>query len=250
MRDAFSIYDTHTHLGVSRHSGCSLSLDQLLALMDRHGVDRSLLIPFPVVEDHRAAHNEIGRAVRSHPDRLAGAVSLYPYMAEADFRQEVRRCVEEFGFRALKFQPQYHPLNPISSRSDFLFATAQEHGLPVICHTGAGVPYALPSLYIIPARKFPQLPIVLAHAGGGLYVSEAIVAATVCPNICIELSTLTPHQIFQVLEHVPSSRLMIGSDLPECVEAELSKILNLDIPASDKQDILWNTAHAIFDGGR
>ncbi|MBM3748645.1 MAG: hypothetical protein FJW34_22955 [Acidobacteria bacterium] len=247
MRDGFRLYDSHAHLGVSLHSGRVHTLDALLRDMDRHGVDRSLLLPFPVVEDYRATHDEIARAVRAHSDRLAGAASLYPFIPEAEFRQEVRRCAEELGFRALKLQPQYQALNPISSRSDFFFATALEFGLPVICHTGAGAPFALPSLFILPARKFPELRFVLAHAGGGLYAAEAAVAATVCPNIYVELSWLAPHQVRMVLEHVPASRLMIGSDLPDNLEAEFSKILGLDLPREAKQDILWNTAAAVFD---
>jgi len=49
------------------------------------------------------------------------------------------------------------------------------------------------------------------HSGGSLFVSEAIVAASVCPNIYLELSSLMPHRLADVLAHVPSSRLMIGS---------------------------------------
>jgi len=246
MRDGFSIYDSHAHLGVCLHSGRVQRLDDLLRAMDQCGVDRALLIPFPVVEDYRATHEEIARAVRGHPDRLAGAASLYPFIPEAEYRQEVRRCAEGFGFRALKLQPQYQPLNPISSRSDFFFATALEYGLPVICHTGAGAPYALPSLYIMPARKFPELRIVLAHAGGGLYAAEAMVAATVCPNIYVELSWLAPHQTLAVLEHLPASRLMMGSDLLENLEAEIAKILRLDIPLEAKRHILFGTAAGVF----
>ena len=246
MRNGFSIYDTHTHLGVSRHSGRGCTAGQMLASMDSHGVDRSVAIPFPVVEDCRAAHDEIAQALRAHPDRLTGAACLYPFIAEQEFRDEVRRCAEELGFRALKLQPQYQALNPISPRSDFLFETALRHSLPLICHTGAGAPYALPSLLIMPARKFPELPIIIGHAGGSVYYGEAIVAATVCPNIYIELSSLMPHHIAEVLAQVPANRLMIGSDLPDSVETEISKILAMDIPAEASQDILWNTAHRLF----
>ena len=63
----------------------------------------------------------------------------------------------------------------------------------------------------MPARKFPDLPIVLGHAGGGLYVLEAIVAASVCPNIFVELSSLMPHHVQEVLAHVPE----IGRALAE-----------------------------------
>ena len=246
MREGFRIYDSHAHLGVSLHSGRVHTLESVLRDMDRAGVDRALLMPFPLVEDFRAAHAQIARAVRAHPDRLAGAASLNPFIPEPEFRHEVRRCADEYGFRALKLQPQYQPLNPISSRSDFFFGAALEHRLAVICHTGAGAPFALPSLFILPARKFPELRFVLAHAGGGLYAAEAAVAAVVCPNVYLELSWLVPHQVRMVLQHVPPSRLMIGSDVPENLEVEFTKILGLDLPPEAKQAILWDTAAAVF----
>lgn len=247
MKNGYSIFDTHTHLGEARHSGRHLSTEELLRAMDGWGVDRSMVIPFPVVEDYRAAHDYIGQAVRSYPDRLAGAACIYPFIPEREYRDEVRRCSEELGFRALKLQPQYQPLNPLSARSDFLFETAVAHDLTLICHTGTGVPYALPSLFIMPARRFPDLRIVLAHCGGGVYVNEAIVAATVSQNIFLELSTLMPHHIHEVLAHLPSSRLLIGSDVPENLDVEIGKIVNLEIGCDEKRDILWSTARKIFD---
>jgi predicted TIM-barrel fold metal-dependent hydrolase len=246
MKGGFRIYDAHAHLGVARHSGRRQGCEEMLRGMDRAGIDRALLIPFPVVEDYRAAHDGIAAAMRAHPDRFSGAACIYPFIPEDQFRAEIRRCAEELGFRAVKLQPQYQALNPISGRGDFLFAAALEHKMTVVVHTGAGAPFALPSLYIVPARKFPDLPIVLGHAGGGLYVLEAIVAAAVCPNIYIELSSLMPHHIYEVLAHVPAGRLMIGSDLPESAETEIGKILTLDVPAPARQLILWDTAQKLF----
>ncbi len=247
MRGGFRVYDTHTHLGTARHSGRTCSAGQMLQAMDQQGVDRSMLIPFPVVADYRAAHDEIARAVGGHPDRFAGAACLDPFLPESEFRAEIHRCAEDLGFRALKLQPQYQALNPVSSRSDFLFATALEYRLPVIAHTGAGVPFALPSLFIAPARRFPALPIILGHAGGSVYYLETIVAASVCPNIYIELSSLMPHHILEILAHVDSARLLAGSDLPESLEAEFSKILSLDIDRPSKSNILWDTAWRVFE---
>jgi predicted TIM-barrel fold metal-dependent hydrolase len=246
MRDGFRLYDAHAHLGEARHSGRRQSADDLLRSMDRTGIDRALLIPFPVVDDYRAAHDGIAAAMRAHPDRFSGAACMYPFVPEAEFRQEVRRCAEELGFRALKLQPQYQALDPVSGRADFLFAAALEHRLTVVVHTGAGAPFALPSLYIMPARRFPDVPIVLGHAGGGVYVLEAIVAATVCPNIYVELSSLMPHHVQQVLAHVPAERLMIGSDLPESAEVEMGKILGLGVAPVVCARILWGTAEELF----
>ncbi len=153
--------------------------------MQDHGVDRSLVIPFPVVEDYREAHDEIAEAIQDFPNALTGCICLDPFVGRKEFRNEVRRCVEKPGFRALKLQPQYQPLNPISPRSDFFFETALEFRLPVVCHTGAAVPFALPSLFIQPARRFPELTIILAHAGGSLTL--------------------------EILNYVDSSRLLVGS---------------------------------------
>jgi predicted TIM-barrel fold metal-dependent hydrolase len=99
----------------------------------------------------------------------------------------------------------------------------------------------------MPARKFPDLTIVLGHAGGGLYAAEAVVAATVCPNIYVELSSLMPHHMREVFAHVPPSRLMIGTDVPESSEAELVKVLAYDMPDDSRRDILWRTARKVFD---
>jgi hypothetical protein len=118
--------------------------------------------------------------------------------------------------------------------------------MAVICHTGSGLPFAAPSLCMMPARKFPQLTIVIAHCGGGIFVHEAILAALFCPNVVLEMSSLMPHHMQEVLAYVPSSRLMIGSDLPESVEIEIAKTLTLDISGEDKRNILGQTACEVF----
>jgi hypothetical protein len=51
MISGFRVFDAHTHVGTARHSGRALRADPLVASMDRFGVDRSVVIPFPVVEE-------------------------------------------------------------------------------------------------------------------------------------------------------------------------------------------------------
>jgi predicted TIM-barrel fold metal-dependent hydrolase len=98
--------------------------------------------------------------------------------------------------------------------------------------------------------RFPDLRIILGHAGGGIYVLEAVVAASVCPNIYVELSSLMPHHVNEVFAHVSADRLMIGSDLPESVSTEIGKILDLDIPREAKEKILWQTGENLFQDHR
>lgn len=250
MKNGFRIYDAHTHIGQALHSGRQFSAAELISRMDCYGVDRALVIPFPVVDDRRRAHDEIAKALRAYPDRLTGAACLDPFLSEDAFRDELRRCAEELGCRALKLQPQYQPLNPLSPRAEFFFGAALNYNLPVIVHTGGGIPFALPSLFIKPALKFPELNIILAHCGGSVYFAEAIVATHVCPNIFLELSSLMPHHILEVLRYVPPSRLLIGSDTPEDLDTEMGKILSLGVPEETQQDILFNTSQRLFDRTR
>jgi uncharacterized protein len=172
---------------------------------------------------------------------------MYPYVDERKFREEARRCREEYGFKALKLQPQYQPLNTLWPTSEFFFETAAENDYTVIVHTGTGIPYSLPAMYILPAQKHPELRIVLAHCGGGgILVGEAIVAALLCPNIILELSCLMPHNVMEVLAHIGADRLMAGSDLPESLETEIDKLIRLPIADERKKEILYGTACRVF----
>jgi len=250
MKQGFRIFDTHTHIGEARHTGRRYSADELLRDMDRCGIDRSLVIPFPVVESNREAHELIGKAVLAHPDRLSGSACINPFIPEADFRDEVRRCREVYGFCSLKLQPQYHGLNPFSERSNFFFEAALENEMAVVCHTGSGLPFSLPSLLMMPARRYPALTIVVAHCGGGMFLHDAMLAVSFCPNVVLELSSLMPHQVLEVMAHVAPDRLMIGSDLPESAEIEIGKILGLQVPDEQKRWILDGTANRVFLGAK
>ena len=247
MINGWKVFDTHTHIGTARHTGRVQGAVDLLKGMDREGIDHSLVIPFPVVENYRAAHNEIGEAVKRYPDRFVGAACLPPFIDQTAYRDEVRRCREEFGFVALKLQPQYQALNPVSTRADFVFESALDNGMVMVCHTGSGVPFALPSLFMMAARRFPGLTFVLSHCGGGgLLVGEAIVAASFCENIYLETSTLMPHHVLEVLTHIPVSKVMVGSDLPESLHTEIYKVAELEIPVADRRSLLAETAYTVF----
>jgi len=247
MRDGFTLFDSHIHIGTARHTGRRHHAADIVSAMDSFGVDHSVAIPFPVVDDYRREHDEIATAIRDYPGRFIGAACLNPFVPEREFRDEVKRCREQHGFRALKFQPQYQGLNPLLASSAFLFETALENQMALIVHTGSGVPFSLPSLYLLAARRYPELKFVLAHCGGGgLFYGEAIVAASLFPNIYLELSSLLPNQVLEVLHHIPSNRVMAGTDLPENLRIEFLKLLELPIGNVDKCNILSGTAGQVF----
>jgi hypothetical protein len=189
------IIDSHCHLGVSKLSGRSVTESDLLEPMDAHGVDLALVMPHAVTDDSVAAHNAVAELCQKHPDRFRGMVNLSPLWAEADYCREAARRVRELGFVALKLNPMQHLTSPLMANANKVFDSAADLGVPIIVHTGLGVPWALPALSIPQARRHPDLPIVLAHAGFAVYTAEAYVAAVECDNIYLEPSWCAGHEL-------------------------------------------------------
>jgi predicted TIM-barrel fold metal-dependent hydrolase len=240
------IVDSHQHLGRSMFSGVLTTEHDLLEAMTGHGVDVALVMPQPTLDDIRAVHDHIAGAVERHRGRLFGMASINPWWAEADYRAEAHRCIRELGFVALKLHPLGHNIASNHPEAGKAFRTAAELGVPVIVHTGLGSPWALPSLCIPPARRYPGLPIILAHAGWGLYSAEAMVAAEVCDNLYLEPSWCPTYAARQMIDRFGAGRVLFGSDHLTNLPVELAKYRALGLNASDLDAILGGTAQTLF----
>jgi predicted TIM-barrel fold metal-dependent hydrolase len=138
-------------------------------------------------------------------------------------------------------------VSPVLEVSDVVFKTAAVLGVPVMVHTGTGAPFALPSLLIRRARQFPELKIVLAHAGFAIYSEEAIVAAEVCENIYLEPTWCIAGDIRKMIRMLGPERVMFGGDLPSNVPVELTKYRTLDLTDNEREWCLHRTAAFVFD---
>jgi uncharacterized protein len=241
------IIDTHCHLGISRLSGRAITGSQLLDAMDRHAIDLALVMPHAVpVVDPIQAHEDVADLCQRYPGRFCGIANFSPLLAEEDYRRAVTRFVCEHGFVAVKLNPMQHLASPLMATSDKVFDTAADLGVPVIVHTGMGTPWALPSLCIPQARRHPDLPIVLAHAGHSIYTAEAYVAASECANIYLEPSWCSIHDVKWLLQKIGSQRTLFGSDQPENIPVELVKYRALELDENTLADCLWRTAQKVF----
>ncbi|MGQ9494010.1 MAG: amidohydrolase family protein, partial [Anaerolineae bacterium] len=163
------VIDSHCHLGVSKLSGLTITEADLLQAMDTYGVDMALVMPHAVTDDPVAAHKAVAELCQKYPQRFRGVINLSPLWDEADYRREATRYVRDLGFVALKLNPMQHLASPLMGNANKAFDTAEELGVPIIVHTGLGIPWALPSLAIPQARRHPNLTIILAHAGYAIY---------------------------------------------------------------------------------
>lgn len=240
------IIDSHTHLGDSKLSSLKITAQDLLQAMDAHGVATSLVMPHAVSDDPRAEHNKVADLCQRHPGRFYGLVNLTPLWEEEDYDREATRCVRELGFVGIKLNPMQHLTSPIMENANKVFDIAAKLAVPVIVHTGVGVPWALPSLCIPPARRHPDLPIILAHAGHVIYTAEAYVAASECENIYLEPSWCTIENLKFLIAKLGVERIMFGSDLPDNLPVELTKYRLAGLSDEQLGVCLGGTAARVF----
>ncbi len=247
MSATHPIIDAHCHLGRSVISGVEIDEETLLGTMRANGIGVAMTMPQPHQGlDVAPAHDRIARAAEAHPGVIHGMVNLSPRLEEAAYRAEVERCIRGFGFRALKLDPSVSALPINHPRCEIIFTTAREFGVPVIIHTGMGVPNALPALAIPPARQYPDVTVVLAHAGFAIFADEAIVAAQVCPNIILEPSWCASYQVAAMVQAIGAERVMFGSDHPSNVASELAKLRAIGLDAEQLARVLGGTARQVF----
>lgn len=248
MIDGNLVIDAHCHIGKSLLSGVEITEDGLLQTMHKHGVDIALVMPQPFQGlEVLPIHDRIARLCDAQPGVIYGMANISCRLPEAEYVREATRCIRDLGFKALKIDPSVHAVPPNHPMAEIVFATAQELGVPVIIHTGLGAPFALPALAIPPALKYPTLPIVLAHAGFGIYYPEALIAAQLCPNILLDHSWSPSFQVESMVKSIGAERVMFGSDHLTNVAPELAKLHAIELGAEELRAVLGHTAQRVFN---
>ncbi|MFZ7134280.1 MAG: amidohydrolase family protein [Eubacteriales bacterium] len=242
------IIDTHTHIGMSKVTFPGATEEELLKCMDRYHVDAIFTLPLPEPKpDSETVHNRIHRFAKDNPGKIWGVVDINPSNEDDVYVSEVTRCVKELGFIAVKLHPYLEATKPLGPQAIKVYETARRLGVPVIVHTGNGIPLALPSLLIPIAKKYPDLPIVLAHSGSWTYFDEAVVAAHMCDNIFLEMSTTGVFHLAAGLKSVGASKMMFGSDGCLNVGPELAKVEALDLSDEVAEQYLSKTAMNLYN---
>lgn len=240
------IIDSHAHLGTDLFFEMTITADDLLQPMDAYGIDAAIVLALPGARDERSANDDIAELASRHPGRFYGVANPNPHQDEEKFFEEASRTVQKLGFVGLKLHTQAHCCPPTAGDAAKAFRAARALGVPLIIHTGLGVPYALPSLVIPRAMEYPDVKIVLAHSGAYIYTLEAIVAAQVCPNIYLETSWCAPHRIKEMAEKIGPHRVMFGIDLPVCTGTELAKYRTNGMSDEMRDICMAETAREVF----
>lgn len=237
---------------------------ELLRLLDEERIERVALINYvaPDVMGFDESSNEwVSRYVAGHTDRLVAVGSVHPRRTK-DARGDTARLFEKLGIRILKIHPphQVFAANGYLAGNDALadiYRTAEEHGRPVMIHTGTSIfpgarnRFADPMAVDDVAVDFPKLPILLAHAGRPLYMETAVFLVRRHGNVHLELSGIPPKKLLDYLPRLEeiSGRCLWGTDFPSPGIASMRKNVEdfLALPLSDeaKRRILFDNGDAL-----
>lgn len=247
MTQTSEVVDAHMHLGGCRVFGRHQGSEDVLGPMERFGITTSIVQPFPGAPDPTQVHDEIYQLGQEHEGRIVGLASLSPHIDKGDYQAEVDRCVRQLGFVGVKLHTLGHAVNPAGSDADTVFETARDLGIPVMIHTGLGAPFADPGQVLSPADRFPDVTIVLAHAGAAIGSGTAIGVAKRCENIVLETSWCRTSDIKAMLETVGADRVMFGSDVPDNIAVEFAKYGSLDLDQATRDAVFGGTARRVFN---
>ncbi len=242
------IINSHIHLGTSHILDSNYTEEQLLADMKRNGL--SGMMVYPLVEpqpDNIEGHNRIHRFAQAHPGQVWGVVDMHPRHLEEDYCREVRRCVRDLGFVAIKLHPYLHGVNPNNSCTTKCFDMARELSVPIIIHTGLGIPFSLPALVTRRARQYPDVKIVLAHAGGQMFSQEAIFIAEMFENIYLEPSWCQAYRIKEFCSTLGKERVIFGSDGPANTMVEIAKVESVNLPQEQREWYFAKAARKLYN---
>jgi len=197
-------------------------LSLTLASMDEAGIARSVISAWEGPRGSLISNDEVAGFVREAPERLVGVGSV-DISRPREAVREIRRCVHEFGFRAIRVLPWLWELPPTHARFYPLYSECCELGIPFctqVGHTGPLMPSEVgrPIPYIDQvAIDFPDLVIVCGHIGYP-WTEEMVAVATKHPNVYIDTSAYTvrryPPALVAYLRSHGADKVLFGSNWP------------------------------------
>jgi uncharacterized protein len=199
--------DAHTHIGSNDPDGYRCTREELVEALERVGA-RAIVFPMHEPGGYPPANDMVLEAAAAAGGRLFPFCRLNPH---DDPVTEARRCVEA-GAYGIKLHPRAEEFTLDHRRLEGVFALADEHRLPVLCHAGRGIP-ALGRHAVDACARFPGMRLILAHAG---ICDLAWIwrAAGERPNLYFDTAWWSPTDLQALIALVPPGQILMGSDAP------------------------------------
>lgn len=221
-------------------------ISDLLASMDRSGVERSVICSILTRPEQFEPVMKWSETIAS--DRIVPFASVHP--ADPAAADRVREIADR-GFLGLKLHPFYQEFLIDEDRMMPVYEAAQACGLIVLTHAGYDVAYphedrAAPARTRRVIDRFPDLKLIAAHLGGWRdwdAVAEHLLGQPVYFDLSWSLQIMTPEQARHMLLTHPAEYLLFGTDSPWGDQAEtVESVRGLKLPPDREAAILYGNA--------
>ena len=253
------MFDSLRRWARGKLAGGEVPIEATVAAMDAAGVRTGMLCAWWGPRGPLISNNAVAAMVASYPARFAG-VAAVDLAHPMDAVRELRHCVRDLGFRALRVVPWLWNLPPSDRRYYPLYAECIELGIPFclqVGHTGPLCPSEpgrpIPYLDTV-ALEFPELVIVGGHIGYP-WTAEMISLATKYPNVYIDTSAYKasryPTELVDYLRGHGRHKVLFGSNHPAWPAADcLKDLAHLQLDDQTADLFLHGNAERVFDLGK
>lgn len=238
-------------------------IEDLLAHMDREGIDKSVIFGFPWErsENFKRHNDYILDTVGRYPDRLIGFACFSPLSPHG--AREAERCLSS-GLKGVGELAVYGGginRSVIEGLRDIM-AVCADLDLPVLIHTNEPVghqypgkaPMTLKQIYDL-VKEFAHNRLILAHWGGGLFFYGLMKKEVrgVLERVWFDTAAspfLYGNAIYRVAgETVGYDKILFGTDYPLLPASRyFQEIESSGISLEDKEKILGLNAMEILGG--
>ena len=261
------IIDMHNHITV-KSSPYHLPVEEYIKALDECEVEKAVILgkDYGKLGDQQQSNlpdEQTAEFVKTHPDRFIGFTGVHPDRGEKQNVERVERAVNELGLKGIKINPHAGHY-PNDERLYPVYEKATELDIPVVFHTGLKAPvegtrvkYCQPIFIDDVAVDFPDMTIIIAHAGYP-WVEETILVGLYAGNVYVDISTLTQIEgvmgvevMVPTLRKLTSSwgaqRVLFGSDGIFNLEDTIQAVKSADfLSESDKAKILGENAKKVL----
>ena len=223
------IIDSHTHWGPSLSMGTTVTTGELLAQQAESGVTNVILIPFPSTA---IASNDMNVKVLEEARKVE---SFIPYFY---IREDFPRIPDEY------YGGKWHWMRGVQDAASN-YKVLDDNELPDLIRdlTEIGKPIVFEEEFDFTKRfvdMAPGLPLIIPHLGmlGG-NPTDFLRAFKDNENIYFDTALAAQSTISEFVRIIGPGRVLFAADVPFSeMGRELSKVLTLPIPDSEKELIL------------
>jgi predicted TIM-barrel fold metal-dependent hydrolase len=246
--------------------------EKLIAEMDEAGVDKSVIFgvdwAYGVTGEPKVANRDQNKYLadyaKEYEGRFIPLAALDP--RRPDVIEQATEAIEEWGMKGFKLMPSAG-FKPNDTLCFPFYEKCAEWGVPIMFHSGGlefNWEYSSPNLIASAAEEFPEVKMIMAHAGLESW-EQCRLACAALPNVYMDISIrqfdyqINRDKFYQwlrdMIDWTGPWKILFATDAPlptfylptkEWVEAIKNPKTDIEFTPEEREIILGRAAEAVF----